>query len=130
MAGFFFFFGKLTQTRVAWEEESSVEKMSPSDCLLGMSVWHFLDCYSCGGIQPTVDNATPKEMVLEGIRKAAEEEPGSIESIPPSFLPLFLLSSFPDFPSDRFQTLGLRSQTHPFFAAFGQCFYPSAWSLF
>lgn len=40
---FFFFFVNSTKVRVMWEEETSTEKMSRSDCPVGKSVEYFLD---------------------------------------------------------------------------------------
>lgn len=42
---FWLLFFKLTQTRVTWDEKTSVEKLPPPDWPIALSLAHFLDCW-------------------------------------------------------------------------------------
>lgn len=58
----------MTQTRVIWEEESSIHEPPPSDWPAGKSVGHL-----CVGVPPTVGGAIPGQAVLGAIRKQAQQ---------------------------------------------------------
>lgn len=71
-------FVNLTQARVTWEGGPSAEEQPPPDCPVGLSLGGiFLINDQCRRSQPTLRSAFPGLIVLDVIRKQAEQASGS-----------------------------------------------------